>query len=325
MRFYRPEAKRLAKLAMRNASPHPMLVTLVYFLLTSVVSSVVNKLVSNPFNTVAEYVIDGVYDVEYIYHLFLTPRAVGLFAAVSLVLGIYNWIMSFGYTSYALRLARGEQPGTGSLLDGFRAFGRAFLVNLLVFLFTFLWGLLLMIPYFVVLILAALMANPFLSLSLAMLAVALAIGGLVALVPITLRYRLCVYFLLDNPGMGALESIRASKQAMRGRKAELFVLDWSFFGWLMLVVAAELVGTVVAVVIGLFVPVPALNAVLTVVLPLAACAPLLLWLSPYMSATEANFYDAAVHGTYSYREDGGMDGGTYRSYYGDSGTPSLPE
>lgn len=323
MRFYRPEAKRLAKLAMRNASPHPMLVMLVYFLLTSVVSSVVSMLVSNPFNTVAEYIVDGVYDVEYIYRLFLTPQAVGLFAAVSLVLNVYNWIMGFGYTSYALRLARGEQPGFGSLLDGFRAFGRAFLVNLLVFLFTFLWGLLLLIPYFVVLILAVLMPNPVLAMSMAMLAIALAIGALVALVPITLRYRLALYFMLDNPDMGALAAIRSSKQAMRGWKAELFVLDWSFFGWLMLVAAAELAGIIVAAVIGVFVPVPALTAVLTVMLPLAAGAPLLLWLTPYMAATEANFYDMVVHGTYSYREDGGM-GGSYQSYYGGPHSPNNP-
>ena len=35
MGFNRPEAKRLAKAAMRNTNPNPMLVTLVFVLLTT--------------------------------------------------------------------------------------------------------------------------------------------------------------------------------------------------------------------------------------------------------------------------------------------------
>ena len=38
MGFNRPEAKYRARLAMRGAYPHPMLVTLVYILLTGVLT-----------------------------------------------------------------------------------------------------------------------------------------------------------------------------------------------------------------------------------------------------------------------------------------------
>ena len=41
MGFNRPEAKRLAKAAMRNTNPNPMLVTLVFVLLTTGVSYLV--------------------------------------------------------------------------------------------------------------------------------------------------------------------------------------------------------------------------------------------------------------------------------------------
>lgn len=46
------------------------------------------------------------------------------------------------------------------------------------------------------------------------------------------RYRLAYYLLLDDPDMGSLEAISRSKQAMRGWKGSLFVLDLSFLGWI---------------------------------------------------------------------------------------------
>ena len=50
MGYNRPEAKALAKQAMRTTYPHPMLVTLVYVLLASVLTNMVSKLVTNPFD-----------------------------------------------------------------------------------------------------------------------------------------------------------------------------------------------------------------------------------------------------------------------------------
>ena len=48
MGFNRPEAKRLAKAAMRNTNPNPMLVTLVFVLLTTGVSYLVGLVLTNP-------------------------------------------------------------------------------------------------------------------------------------------------------------------------------------------------------------------------------------------------------------------------------------
>ncbi len=42
------------------------------------------------------------------------------------------------------------------------------------------------------------------------------------------------YILADNPGIGIMEAIKASWNMMKGHKWELFVLDLSFLGWILL-------------------------------------------------------------------------------------------
>lgn len=127
-----------------------------------------------------------------------------------------------------------------------------------------------MVPYMVVMILAALLG----SMGLMMLAILLLIGGMVMMVIFSYRYRLATYFLLDHPEMGALESITQSKQAMKGWKGELFILDWSFFGWLLLVALVELVGIGLGTLFS-----PALGTLLGTV----AAGAFSLWLNPYMN------------------------------------------
>ena len=211
MGYNRPEAKALAKQAMRITYPHPMLVTLVYLLLTSVLTSLVSSLVTDPFTTFYYYVWDGVYGVEDLIRVLLTPRNVASFLVIQLLITVYQWIMSFGYTSYVLRMARNEQPNYWNLLDGFRTIGRAFLVYLLIYIFTTLWSLLFLVPAFIVMLVSAL-GGPMLM----FLALLLVIAAAILSVIVTYRYRLAVYFLLDNPDMGALAAITESKRAMVG-------------------------------------------------------------------------------------------------------------
>ena len=163
MGFNRPEAKRLAKAAMRNTNPNPMLVTLVFVLLTTGVSYLVGLVLTNPIYdalyTAYLYLLDGAYDPMFIFKSLLSPGMVAVYMLVSLLLNVYFWVMNFGYASYALRMARGEQPGYRRLFDGFAALGRAILVSLLTSIFLSLWGLLFMVPYMVVMILAALLES----------------------------------------------------------------------------------------------------------------------------------------------------------------------
>ena len=300
MGYNRPEAKALAKQAMRTTYPHPMLVTLVYLLLTSVLTSLVSSLVTDPFTTFYYYVWDGVYGVEDLIRVLLTPRNVASFLVIQLLITVYQWIMSFGYTSYVLRMARNEQPNYWNLLDGFRTIGRAFLVYLLIYIFTTLWSLLFLVPAFIVMLVSAL-GGPMLM----FLALLLVIAAAILSVIVTYRYRLAVYFLLDNPEMGALAAISESKRAMMGWKGELFIQDLSFLGWWLLLSLASLLAFSLGSIFGL--GVGGLLSFLTV--KIAS-----LWFSPYIWGTEANFYDWVVHGRYSYRDNSGPDAG-YQSPY----------
>ena len=71
--FDRLGAKYRARMAMRGAYPHPMLVTLVYVLLTGVLSSVVLNFVSEPFQAAYFYLTETNYEMEEILTAIFTP------------------------------------------------------------------------------------------------------------------------------------------------------------------------------------------------------------------------------------------------------------
>lgn len=285
MKFNRPEAKYRARLAMRGAYPHPMLVTLVYILLTGVLTSVIMYFVSNPFSLAYWYLIDGE-DPQRVLHYIFTPQRVSVYLLMELLITLYQWVMQFGYTAYALGLARRTGPGYRTLLEGFSHLGKALLVSFLTALFTSLWGLLVMLPGIVVLTVGAAVESA----GLVFLGVLLLLAGTVVDVAISYRYRLATYFLLDRPDMGALASITASKQAMRGHKLEMFCLDFSFFWWWIL--SAFTLGI------------------------------LSLWVGPYAWASEANFYHWVVYGSFPNDQpgfqDSGYQGSSYQSPYDDN-------
>jgi Predicted integral membrane protein len=81
------------------------------------------------------------------------------------------------------------------------------------------------------------------------------IPGIVA----ALRYALSFYILQDHPEMKPREALDLSKQMMMGRKGKLFKLYLSFIGWALLSFCTAGIG--------------------------------LLWLIPYIHASEASFYE----------------------------------
>ena len=75
---------------------------------------------------------------------------------------------------------------------------------------------------------------------------------------IVLMYSMVGYIVVDNPQLGAIETMRRSRQIMDGNKWRLFVLALSFIGWIILGIFTLGIGY--------------------------------LWLIPYMTTTEAAFY-----------------------------------
>ncbi len=84
----------------------------------------------------------------------------------------------------------------------------------------------------------------------------LIIPGIIA----TYKYSMVNYIMVDNPELGVMGAIRRSKEMMYGHKMDYFVLQLSFIGW----------GLLSACTMGI----------------------LLLYVTPYMNVTCANFYNS---------------------------------
>jgi uncharacterized membrane protein len=83
----------------------------------------------------------------------------------------------------------------------------------------------------------------------------LIIPGIIA----SLRYSQSFYIMIDNPEMKATDAINRSKEMMQGQKWKYFLLHLSFIGWYLLCIPTLGIG--------------------------------LLWLLPYIYATQASFYE----------------------------------
>lgn len=284
MGFNRYEAKMAAKNSMRQARPNPLLVTMVYVLLTTGVSLLVTWATGNPINEAVDYLYQG-YDWDTVFHYVFIQGApfVGIYSLSQLVLKLYEYVVDYGYISYSLRLARNEQPGYRNLLDGFARVGQVLWMNILSEIFISLWTLLAAVPVTVVFAVCGItMPNGVFGYGgeewLVMGIWAVLVATSIVRFVVTYRYRLAVYFLLDDPGCTARQAITRSKAAMRGWKMELFTLDLSFFGWLFLT---------------------ALTA-----------GVLSIWVGPYIQATYANFYDCVTAGQ---QPLGGYTGPVYQN------------
>jgi len=122
-------------------------------------------------------------------------------AIFSLFIEIMLQIVGVGYISYTLNISRHFPNGMADLADGFSVTFKVFAIAFLQGLFITLWSMLFIVP------------------------------GIIAMY----RYRLAYYILLDDPDKGPLQCIRESKAIMRGHKKELFLLDLSFIGWVLLI------------------------------------------------------------------------------------------
>lgn len=109
---------------------------------------------------------------------------------------------TLGLVAYFMGLFRHQETQINRVFEGFEQFGKAFVLSLVVLVFTFLWALLFIIP------------------------------GIIA----AFRYSQAFYIMYDNPQLSAMECIKESKRIMSGNKAKLFTLTLSFIGWGLLAV-----------------------------------------------------------------------------------------
>lgn len=105
-----------------------------------------------------------------------------------------------GYYIISLKIKRRQEVEVSDAFGGFKFFFKSVGLLVVMSVFIFLWTLLLVIP------------------------------GIIA----SYRYSQAYYILVQNPEKGIMDCIQESKEMMIGHKMQLFILNLTFLGWLIL-------------------------------------------------------------------------------------------
>lgn len=105
--------------------------------------------------------------------------------------------LTLGISMVFLKIYRKEDFQLEEIFQGFNDFARSLTAYLLIALYVFLWGLLLIVP------------------------------GIIA----AISYSMTFFILAEDPKISATEAMRQSRQMMHGHKGEYFWLMLSFIGW----------------------------------------------------------------------------------------------
>ena len=270
--YDRRDLKRQAREAMRLTRPRFWVVCLIYFLLTTGVESVIHLLSS----------YEGSVLAQFSFFIFFC----------TILYNLYYLVIQFGYTLWSLWTWRKLNPGAGSLLQGFSVAGRVIIMELLIFLRIFLWVVLLAMGLTILVL--SVPSVPLYLLGILLL--------YVAVVVIMLRYAAAPYLLADFPDDGASAAVSRSVEMMRGRKWELFKLQFSFIGWYLLqfLLSSGVLlfflyqsGAFAAAIStdNLWFYQSGINSIPAFLLSNLITLPLSLWVTPYVSVAQAGFYD----------------------------------
>lgn len=135
---------------------------------------------------------------------------IGVNLLLSIILGalssfavgiIFMGVLNIGFYKIMLNSVRKKDTKLEDLFSGFASgFDRSLIAGLLVYVFTFLWSLLFIIP------------------------------GIIK----SYSYSMTYYILLDDENISGTDAIKKSEGMMKGHKKELFLQDLSFIGWILL-------------------------------------------------------------------------------------------
>ena len=157
------------------------------------------------------------------------PEFIAIVTAIGTISGMIALVItgpfSLSRKKVALSISRDNEYETKDAFFGFYNFLSSLLLHVLTSLFILLWTLLLIIP------------------------------GIIK----ALSYSMSFFILHDHPDMDANDAIKESMRIMEGHKWELFKLNLSFIGWILL-------------------------SILTLGI-------LFLWISPYIEVANAEFYE----------------------------------
>lgn len=247
MNHKRAELKGKVKASIREARPKPAWVTLALLAILMVLQ-VLYMRIDGEWDAMATMLTSLIQTGTYTY---VEPvgTASTFGSILCFTLSLMSILLMVGYCLYCLRVSRRAKASFGDLFDSFGFFLRSLWIFILRNFLLFLWALIYAFPagYMVYTTGEGSWYAIFLPL---LLPEVIAFYG----------YRQSVFLMLDNPAMSCAQCLRASVKVMRGHKWELFMLDLSFLGWILLSL-----------------------------IPFVC-----LWTVPYMNITFAAYYDARM-------------------------------
>ena len=279
MYFDRPALKREARQALRATRPRAMLVTLLFYLLTSGLPAFTSFFIADPAVLFSELTQQGLAPHHSLFMILNDIGISGVFLYI--LLAAFARVLSFGYRRWALNVSRGEKADINDLVYGFSMVGKVLWLDILTVAYLLLWSMFLLMCGGLLMMLPALLPS---ALSFAIMisaAYVLFFLGFAFFITRYLRCSLAHIILLDHPEMSALQALRQSLKLMSGQTARLFLLYLSFIGWFLLCIPAALLLAVLALLL------PALGTAATIF----ATALLNMWLMAYTTVTVCRFYD----------------------------------
>lgn len=193
----RGEMKQRARYLLATTRPHPCLVTLALLAFGWIVNYLAQKIGGQPI-LVDLNAVEAL-DFRNMVRIDLANTEF-VPTAILIAFQLVIIILSFGYTGYLLRVVRGESSGVGNLLDGFGIAGRAIVLTIFIDVLVALASTLLFVP------------------------------GII----LSYAYAMARRLQMDHPDWSPVRCMRESRYMMRGHKWDLFVLQLSFLGWLIL-------------------------------------------------------------------------------------------
>lgn len=169
--------------------------------------------------------------------------------------------ISYGLCTFFLNLSRGTRSKIEDIFSGFKFFGKNFLVQILIGIYSILWSIAIYLPAIIICAIVIAATEGDLTAVIGagiVLAIAVFCAAGVMLYIIIARYQMAFFIANDNHDLDSMQCIKSSKEMMKGHCVRYFLMNLSFIGWDILSIFTLGIGY--------------------------------LWLSPYKHATKSNFY-----------------------------------
>lgn len=174
-----------------------------------------------------------------------------IYYLISFIISLLTAVLGIGLLKFFVKFAKNEKYQVSDIFWGFQ--NHPDKVILITIILTLLF-LVCLLPGFIFLVVYAVTLHPVIF----VIAIISMIAGVVGMVILGLNYSLTGYIIADEIQYSVIDTMKASRNMMRGHKGRLFYLQISFIGWYLL--------------------------------SLLSCGIALLWIEPYRMCTSVYFY-----------------------------------